>query len=138
MSARLFLLDTDISIYLLNGRLPTVEQRLAGMPAEQVGTTAVTAAELRFGALNSGRPEKNLARVETFLAPLVQIPFDERAAIQYGNLKRHLVSKGQIIGLMDLLISACTLAAGGILVTNNVREFSRIPTLNLENWAEAP
>jgi tRNA(fMet)-specific endonuclease VapC len=136
MSARLFLLDTDISIYLLNGRLPAVEQRLATLPGEQVGTTAVTAAELRFGALNSGRPQKNLARVETFLAPLTQIPFDERAAIEYGNLKRHLISTGQLIGIMDLLIAACVLAAGGILVTNNVREFSRVPSLNLENWTE--
>jgi tRNA(fMet)-specific endonuclease VapC len=136
MSARLYLLDTDISIYLLNGKLPEVEEHLASLPAEQVGTTTVTAAELRFGALNSGRPQKNLARVETFLAPLTQIPFDERAAIQFGSLKQHLVSKGQLIGLMDLLIAACALTAGAVLVTNNMREFSRVPSLTVENWAE--
>jgi tRNA(fMet)-specific endonuclease VapC len=136
MSARIYLLDTDISIYLLNGRLPAVEQRLGSLPAEQLGTTAITAAELRFGALNSGRPQKNLARVETFLAPLTQVPFDEKAAIQFGNLKRQLVAKGQLIGTMDLLIAASVLAAGGVLVTNNVREFSRVPSLDLENWAE--
>jgi tRNA(fMet)-specific endonuclease VapC len=136
MSARLYLLDTDISIYLLNGKLPEVEEHLASLPAEQVGTTTVTAAELRFGALNSGRPQKNLARVETFLAPLTQVPFDERAAVQFGSLKQHLVSKGQLIGMMDLLIAACALAAGAVLVTNNVREFSRVPSLTVENWAE--
>lgn len=136
MSARLYLLDTDISIYLLNGKLPEVEERLANLPAEQVGTTTVTAAELRFGALNSGRPQKNLARVETFLAPLTQVPFDERAAIQFGNVKQHLVSRGQLIGMMDLLIAACALTAGAVLVTNNVREFSRVPSLTVENWAE--
>lgn len=136
MSARLYLLDTDISIYLLNGKLPEVEEHLTSLPAEQIGTTTVTAAELRFGALNSGRPQKNLARVETFLAPLTQVPFDEKAAIQFGNLKQHLVSRGQIIGTMDLLIAACVLAAGGVLVTNNVREFSRVPSLTVENWAE--
>jgi predicted nucleic acid-binding protein len=70
----LFLLDTDISIYLLNESLPAVTARLAGLPVGQVGTTAITAAELRFGALNSGRPQQNLARVEIFLAPLVQVP----------------------------------------------------------------
>ena len=136
MSARLYLLDTDVSIYLLNGKLPEVEEHLASLPAEQVGTTTVTAAELRFGALNSGRPQKNLARVETFLAPLTQVPFDESAAIQFGNLKQHLVSKGQLIGTMDLLIAACALAAGAVLVTNNVREFSRVPSLTVENWTE--
>ncbi len=136
MSARLYLLDTDISIYLLNGRLPAVEQRLGSLSAEQLGTTAITAAELRFGALNSGRPQKNLARVETFLAPLMQVPFDEKAAIQFGNLKRQLFAKGQLIGTMDLLIAATVLAAGGVLVTNNVREFSRVPSLDLENWVE--
>jgi tRNA(fMet)-specific endonuclease VapC len=135
MSARIYLLDTDVSVYLLNGRLPAVEHRLATLPAEQLGTTAITAAELRFGALHSGRPEKNLARVETFLAPLTQIPFDERAAIQFGNIKQHLAAKGRLIGTMDLLIAACVLAAGGVLVTNNVREFSRVPSLNLESWA---
>ena len=136
MRARLYLLDTDISIYLLNGKLPEVEERLASLPAEQVGTTTVTAAELRFGALNSGRSQKNLARVETFLAPLTQVSFDERAAIQFGSLKQHLVSRGQLIGTMDLLIAACALAAGAILVTNNVREFSRVPALTVENWTE--
>lgn len=71
----------------------------------------------------------------TFLEPLAQVPFDEEAAIQFSSIKRFLVSKGQLIGLMDLLIAACTLAAGGILVTNNVREFSRMPSLRFENWS---
>jgi tRNA(fMet)-specific endonuclease VapC len=131
---RLFLLDTDISIYLLNESLPAVTARLAGLPADQVGTTSITAAELRFGALNSGRPQQNLARVETFLAPLVQIPFDTRAAVHFGNLKQLLTSQGKLIGIMDLLIASCALATGGTLVTNNVREFSRVPSLSLENW----
>lgn len=130
----LFLLDTDISIYLLNESLPAVTARLAGLPADQVGTTAITAAELRFGALNSGRPQQNLARVETFLDPLVQVPFDARAAVHFGNLKQLLSSQGRLIGTMDLLIASCALAIGGTLVTNNVREFSRVPSLNVENW----
>lgn len=131
----MYLLDTDISIYLLNGRLPSVVDRLRDMPAGQLGTTTVTAAELRFGALNSGRPAENLARVASFLESLTQVPFDEEAAIQFSNIKRFLVSKGRLIGLMDLLIASCTLAAGGTLVTNNVREFSRVPSLRFENWS---
>ncbi len=134
MSPR-FLLDTDISIYLLNESLPAVAKRLAGLSAGQVGTTAITAAELRFGALSSGRPQQNLARVEIFLAPLVQVPFDAQAAVHFGNLKKVLTAQGQLIGTMDLLIASCALAVGGTLVTNNVREFSRVPSLNVENWA---
>jgi tRNA(fMet)-specific endonuclease VapC len=130
----LFLLDTDISIYLLNESLPAVSQRLAGLPADQVGTTAITAAELRFGALNSGRFQQNLARVEIFLAPLLQVPFDAQAAVHFGNLKKLLTAQGQLIGTMDLLIASCALTVGGTLVTNNVREFSRVPSLNVENW----
>ena len=131
----LFLLDTDISIYLLNESLPAVTARLAGLPVGQVGTTAITAAELRFGALNSGRPQQNLARVEIFLAPLVQVPFDAQAAVHFGNLKQLLTSQGRLIGTMDLLIASCALAVGATLVTNNVREFSRVPALSVENWA---
>lgn len=109
--------------------------RLKGLSADQIGTTTITAAELRFGALNSGRPTENLARVATFLEPLVQVPFDQEAAIQFSSIKRFLVSKGQLIGIMDLLIASCTLAVRGILVTNNVREFSRVPSLRFENWS---
>jgi tRNA(fMet)-specific endonuclease VapC len=131
---RLYLLDTDISVYLLNGRFPHIAARLAELPGDRIGTTAITAAELRFGALHSGRPQQNLARVETFIAPLVQVPFDENAAIHYSQIKQFLSAQGKLIGTMDMLIASAVLAAGGILVTNNVDEFSRVPSLAFENW----
>lgn len=134
----MYLLDTDISIYLLNGRLPQVSARLADLDRDEIGTTAITAAELRFGALHSGRPHHNLPRVEAFLAPLQQIPFDSSAAIFFGRIKNDLISRGSMIGLMDLLIASCTLAVGGTLVTNNLREFSRVSSLSVENWAVSP
>jgi tRNA(fMet)-specific endonuclease VapC len=130
-----YLLDTDISIYLLNGRLPQVAARLADMERDEVGTTVITAAELRYGALHSSRPQDNLARVETFLPPLLQIPFDSSAAIQFGRVKSDLAARGVMIGSMDLLIASCVLAVGGTLITNNVREFSRVFALPVENWA---
>jgi tRNA(fMet)-specific endonuclease VapC len=132
-----YLLDTDVAIYLLNGRLPQVKARLREVPAGQVGTTAVTAAELRYGALRSGRPERNLARAESFLRPLRVVAFDDQAAIHFARVKEHLVRRGKLIGAPDLFIAACTLAVGGTLVTNNVREFARVPGLLWENWAEA-
>lgn len=130
----LYLLDTDISVYLLNRRFPQITERLAKLPVGQVGTTAITAAELRFGALHSGRPQQNLARVETFLAPLLQVPFDENAAIHFSQIKQLLTSQGRLIETMDMLIASCVLTAGGVLVTNNVDEFSRIPSLEIDNW----
>jgi tRNA(fMet)-specific endonuclease VapC len=129
-----FLFDTDISIYLLNESVPALSARIAALPADQLGTTSITAAELRFGALHSGRPQQNLARVEIFLASLAQIPFDAQAAIHFGHLKQLLTAQGRLIGTMDLLIASCVLAIGGTLVTNNVREFSRVPSLKVENW----
>lgn len=130
----MYLLDTDICIYLLNRRAPTVIQRLQETPADEVGTTSITAAELRFGALNSGRPRANLLRVEAFLAPLTQQPFENRAAAHYAQIKHHLRTQGQMIGPMDLLIAAVARSIGATLVTNNVREFSRVPGLNIESW----
>jgi tRNA(fMet)-specific endonuclease VapC len=132
--SRLYILDTDISIYLLNGHLPMVTHRLAALPASQLGTTTVTLAELRFGALHSGRPDANLARVEQFVDPLVKVPFDSDAAVHFSHVKEYLNSRGRMIGLMDLLIASCVLAVGGTLVTNNVAEFSRVPSLMVENW----
>lgn len=132
----MYLLDTGIAIYLLNGRLPQVEAKLREVPAGRVGTTAVTAAELRYGALHSGRRERNLARAESFLRPLRVVPFDDQAATQLARIKDDLVRRGELIGTPDLFIAACTLAVGGTLVTNNVREFARVPGLLWENWAE--
>lgn len=107
------------------------------VPAGRVDTTAVTAAELRCGALHSGRRERNLARAESFLRPLRVVPFDDQAAILFARIKEHLVRQGSLIGTADLFIAACTLAVGGTLVTNNVRELARVPGLLWENWAES-
>ena len=99
-----FLLDTDICIYLLTGRAPGVADRLRRQPASELGTTTITAAELRYGALHSARPVQNLERVETFLAPLQTLPFDDAAAVQFARIKQDLASRGTLIGVMDLLI----------------------------------
>lgn len=132
----LYLLDTNICIYLLNGKLPEVASRLSDIPLQQLAISALSVAELRYGALHSTRAERNLERVATFLAPLKKIPFDEQAAVRFGEAKQALVAKGQLIGLMDLLIGSCALAVDGTVVTNNVREFVRIPDLKVENWVE--
>jgi tRNA(fMet)-specific endonuclease VapC len=64
-----YLLDTDICIYLLNAAAPAAVERLRDTPLDELGTTSITAAELRYGALHSAKPEANLGRVQVFLAP---------------------------------------------------------------------
>lgn len=130
----MFLLDTDTAIYLLNGRYPETAAHLRELSPRRVGTTAITAAELRFGALSSGRPEANLERAERFLEPMTIFPFDDAAAVRFAEIKSDLSRRGELIGTVDMLIAATALAVAGILVTRNVREFSRVRSLRFENW----
>jgi len=130
----MFVLDTDICIYLLNGKAPGIAERLRGLPKRLVATSAVTAAELYYGALHSGRAENNMRRVRAFLAPLVRIAFGDEAAEHFGRIKQVLAQAGTPIGPMDLLIAATTLGAGAQLVTNNREEFARVPSLMLADW----
>ncbi|WP_266095673.1 type II toxin-antitoxin system VapC family toxin [Acinetobacter haemolyticus] len=87
-----------------------------------------------FGAENSQMPEKNLKVVEDFLSRLQILDYGVDAAIQYGNIKAQLKRKGQPIGENDLHIAAHARSRGLILVTNNTREFERVPALQIENW----
>jgi tRNA(fMet)-specific endonuclease VapC len=130
----LLVLDTDVCIYLLNGRAPTLGARLRQLRLGQLATSTITVAELRFGALNSARARANLERVETFLGPLVRLPFDEPAAAAFAQIKHLLRREGTPIGSLDTMIAAVTRAAGGTLVTNNRREFARVPGLLLADW----
>ena len=85
---------------------------------------------------HSSNPAKNEQALLRFLAPLSILPFGPGAASEYGEIRTHLQSQGTPIGPMDLLIAAHARAEGLVLVTNNVREFERVPGLELENWAE--
>jgi tRNA(fMet)-specific endonuclease VapC len=129
------LLDTDICIYAINCKRPEVLSRVQSYSIGEVGITAITCAELRFGVENSARVDENMARLERFLLPLEIVPFDAEAARHYGRLRRELKLAGCPIGSNDLLIAAHALALTATLVTNNVREFSRIDGLCVERWA---
>lgn len=134
----MYILDTDTCIYLLNRRYPEVERRLRRARPRDLATTTISVAELRFGALNSARPEENLARAEILFAPLIHLPFDDDAAAHFARIRHDLKVRGGPIGVMDLLIASIARAAHGILVTNNVREFERVPGLKVENWSDTP
>jgi len=128
------LLDTDICIYAINRKRPEILSRVRDYRIGEVGISSITYAELRFGVENSARVEENLDRLERFLLPLEVIPFDAEAGRHYGRIRSELKRLGCPIGSNDLLIAAHALALDTTLVTNNVREFSRIAGLRVEQW----
>ena len=129
-----FLLDTDICIYVINVRPAAVLQRFLAHEAEGLGVSAVTAGELYFGVRKSGS-RRNLLLLDKFLAPLEIAEYGTEAARTYGELRNALEKKGTPIGPLDTQIAAHALALGVTLVSNNLREFKRVPKLRLENWA---
>jgi tRNA(fMet)-specific endonuclease VapC len=130
----MFLLDTDTSIFLLNRKDPAVELKLKGLAREEIAVSTLTMAELLFGAVHSKKREANQKRVEIFCASLTLCPFDAAAAEIFGYTKEYLLARGEIIGIMDLLIASVALARKAVLVSHNQQEFRRIPNLKLEDW----
>lgn len=129
-----FLLDTNICIYLIKRQPIQVLVQLQRRPMGAVGISAITLAELEYGVAKSTYPERNRIALTEFVAPLEVVSFDDAAAGEYGVLRQTLEQKGQLIGSMDLLIAAQALALGVSLVTNNEKEFQRVPGLKIENW----
>lgn len=130
-----FLLDTNICIYRINKRPAAVFERFASLRMGEVAVSSITGAELSLGVSTSGST-RNRDALEKFLAPLEILPFDEPAMRAYGPLRTTLERSGTPIGALDLLIAAHALSAGCILVSNNLREFNRVPGLRSVNWAE--
>ncbi|MDR2093808.1 MAG: type II toxin-antitoxin system VapC family toxin [Azoarcus sp.] len=130
-----YLLDTNICIYIINRKPAEVFRHFEGLPVGEVGISSITGAELAYGVEKSGSA-RNRQALEKFLAPLEIVAFDAEAMNQYGRLRVRLEKQGTPIGPLDMLIAAHAMALGSVLVTNNLREFGRIPGLTLENWAE--
>jgi tRNA(fMet)-specific endonuclease VapC len=130
------LLDTNICIYLINARPPAVLARFQQYRLGDIGLCSVVAAELAFGVAKSGST-RNRQALEMFLAPLTILPFDAAAVWVYGDLRADLQRRGTPIGSLDTLIAAHALSQQALLVTNNTREFSKVPGLPLDNWATA-
>ena len=129
-----YLLDTNICIYIIKKRPPEVLERLVSLDPEEVGVSSITVAELEYGVAKSSRPRQNREALLNFLAPLQILAFDDQAAQHYGKIRAYLERKGQTIGAMDLLIAAHARSLSLTLVTNNEKEFSRVPGLTVENW----
>lgn len=130
------LLDTDICIFLINRRAgyQNVLQQLNGRQYGAVVISAITLAELQFGIAKSIKKASNRDKLTLFLARFEVVPFGDHAAAQYGKLRAHLEAKGTPIGPLDTLIATHALSLNAVLVTNNQREFIRVPKLRQENW----
>ena len=132
----MILLDTNTCIYIINNRPPNVLERFRKYKAGEVGISSIAASELAYGVAKSGSA-KNRKALEMFLAPMQILPFDSQCLWFYADMRASLEKKGLSIGPMDTLIAAQALSIDATLVTNNIKEFMRVPKLKLDNWFEA-
>jgi tRNA(fMet)-specific endonuclease VapC len=130
------LLDTNICIYIINAKPPALLERFKSYRLGEIGLCSVVAAELAFGVAKSSSA-RNRHALEMFLAPLTLLPFDERAAWAYGDLRAELERRGTPIGSLDTMIAAHALSLQAKLITNNSREFAQVPGLHVDNWVPA-
>ena len=131
-----YLLDTNVCVRYLNGRSPAVRERIRTTNREDIVVCSVVKAELFYGAMRSNNPRRNLARQQQFLNLFASLPFDDRSALIYGEIRAQLTALGTPIGPNDLQIAAIALANNLILVTHNTREFSRVGGLQIEDWEQ--
>ncbi len=129
-----YLLDTNIVIYVIKRR-PLQALEIFNQNAGRMAISAITLAELQHGAEKSSNPAANLAVVEDLCSRLEVLSYGAKAAQHYGAIRAALEKQGQTIGVNDLHIAAHARSEGLTLVSNNLREFERVPALQLENWA---
>ena len=132
-----YLLDTNICIYIIKRKPLEVFARFQMLSPGSIGISSITVAELVYGVNKSSFPEKNQDALQQFFLPLEILDFGNNAAIHYGNIRSKLEKNGTPIGPLDTLIGAHALSLNATLVTNNLKEFSRIEGLLTENWIAA-
>ncbi len=128
-----YMLDTNILIYTIKNRPKKVRDAFK-KHADYLAMSTVTLGELIYGAEKSTQSVRNLADIEALAARMDVVPFDSQAAIHFGQVRAELAKSGKLIGPFDLMIAGHARSRGLILVTNNLREFKRVPGLRVENW----
>lgn len=130
----MYLLDTNICIYIIRKKPEDVLKKLKNKSKKDIYISSITIAELEYGVSKSNFPEKNKIALIEFLSIFKILNFDDHDAVEFGIIKTDLERKGKIIGPMDLLLAAQSKSKKLILVTNNTKEFERIEGLSFENW----
>lgn len=126
------LLDTDVVIDAIRGRRADIRERLQTLSPDELAVSAITIAELWYGAEASAEPERTQTLFAEFVAPFEVLPFDRNSAEHHGRLRHRL--RRTPIGERDLLIAAIAVANRLTVATGNVREFRRVPGLSVEEW----
>ncbi len=128
-----YMLDTNICIYVMKSYPPELLETF-NRAAEQLCISSITLGELHYGAEKSARRDENLSAIRQFVARLDVLPFGEKAAAHYGQIRAELARAGTPCGPHDMQIGGHARSEGLIVVTNNVREFVRMPGVRTENW----
>ena len=129
-----FLLDTNVCVGVLRGRIPALAERLKAAAPEDVALCSVVVGELLFGARKSAQRERNLAAVRLFVSKFDSLPFDNEAAECYSEIRAQLDAIGLPIGPNDLMIASIARVKQLVLITHNVSEFGRVQGLRVEDW----
>ncbi len=130
----IYLLDTDISSYIMKRFSPSLVERVKGFSVRELKVSVVTVFELEFGILRSDRPEALRRVVRAFLENVEILPWTSAAAVHSGAIRAELADRGQPIGAYDLQIAGHARSLGATLVTHNRKEFSRVLGLRWEDW----
>lgn len=130
-----YMLDTNICIYAIKNKPEIVSKRIKEFNPDEIFISTIVLAELKHGVNKSVNVEKNERTLNKFIKVFEILPFDAKAAVEYGKICAYLQKNGTPIGTMDMLIAAHALSQNLTIVTNNVREFERVPNLKIENWS---
>ena len=130
-----YMLDTDISSYVMKRSHDSVLKRLAKIPVADVSISAITKSELMYGVEVSPRRQQDQAALDAYLRHVEVLDYPSEAALHYAQMRAALKASGTMIGANDLFIAAHSRCLGLTLVTNNTREFGRVQGLSIENWA---
>jgi tRNA(fMet)-specific endonuclease VapC len=130
----LYFLDTNIIAYSVKHKFASLPEHLMRINPSNIKIPVVVKAEIRFGIEKNGINENNRFRYESFMKPYETVSLDDGATFEYAHLRADLESQGKVISPNDMFIAAIVLSKGGILVTHNTDEFSRVKGLLLEDW----
>ena len=130
----MFLLDTNICIYAINGRHPRLTKKLLSVHPSEILVSSITVGEMEYGAAKSHWGERTRQIMHAFLANYDTLPFTEQDAALFGAFRAQLEAAGITIGVLDVMIAALGVANNLTVVTHNTREFIRIPGIKLEDW----
>ena len=132
-----YLLDTNICIYIINEKPKKVLKKFEQYSVQEFAISSITHAELQYGVTKSKQKNRNQIALDEFLLPLTILPFQGLSLMKsYGQIRVFLESKGKTIGPFDMLIAAHAIALELTIISNNIKEFSRIPDLKCKNWVQ--